>query len=542
MAAYTHAVDVLVDSSGRLGALSYLVPAGVAVEPGDAVTVPFGKQTRHGLVLGPSADPTKATRELDVRLGQRCLPIDMEVARALAERHGASFGQIAGRLSPTTDRAATPLDAGPLVLRSRADDVELPDVAATNRLYLRAPSVSSARIAALDALRLHQASGGQVLILTPSTELLELVVAEFESGAVRLDSKARSGAWPGFRQGTVPVGVGSRAAALYSPSTLAGIILVEEDHPGHIEVTVPYTHVREVAAARCAAHGVPLTLVSANPTASGMGAKVKVGLVGRPQDWPRVQVIDRTTVAPGQQLLPPALRGAIKGAQADGLPVLVLADSRPARRLCAKCGDPRPCGQCSVSGCAHTDITECQRCGHAVSRWAGWDVTRLGGLLPEADPVVFSDLRPWPSARMVVLFDVDGLSSQASLEPEHGFASVLMRAAEAAGPGGRVVALTSQPVTPVLSAFMKRDALTNAKHVWARAKNDGLPPFGVLVTVRANWERQPSTAGWPGTVFGPRRKGTEWEIMVSCDHEQLPALMGHVDRMRRRGKVRVSIR
>ena len=38
----TGAIDVLVDESGRLGALAYLLPDGVEVAAGDAVTVPFG--------------------------------------------------------------------------------------------------------------------------------------------------------------------------------------------------------------------------------------------------------------------------------------------------------------------------------------------------------------------------------------------------------------------------------------------------------------------------------------------------------------------
>jgi primosomal protein N' len=43
-------VSVLVDDVMNLGALTYSIPAGMVCSVGDAVSVPFGKTSKHGLV------------------------------------------------------------------------------------------------------------------------------------------------------------------------------------------------------------------------------------------------------------------------------------------------------------------------------------------------------------------------------------------------------------------------------------------------------------------------------------------------------------
>lgn len=534
------AVDVLVDDSGRVGPLAYLVPDGLTVTAGDAVTVPFGRQQRHGLVLGPAAAPERATKRILLRLGQRADPADIVVAVELAEFHFATLTQTAARLSPRRERNSTPLDPGQVRLSGADDRFAVPPPATRNRLLLRPPLVSAASLAAREAQRL--AADGQVLILSPTTALLEATLAEFSSGAARLDSRARAGAWNGWRSGTVQVGVGTRSAALYSAANLAGIIVVEEEHPGHVESSLPYTHARDVALRRADAHAAALTLISANPSASGIGSKLKV--VALPESsrlWPTLTVVDRSSLSPDQRRVPPQLRRLLRAASAD-LEVIALAEKRQARRICRGCSDPQPCARCTDSGCTHPAAEPCTRCGKYGVSWVGWDAARLRQALPAANPVTFTELQALaPTGRLVVILDVDGLLRAPSLEPVHAAASVLLRCAEAAGPSGTLAVCTSDPTHPVLRMLASRDQVALAKIVYQQARSGALPPFGHLVTVRCGRERPPSTRSWPGMVHGPRRRGNEWEILVQVDSTQLAELRPTLEKLRGRGKTRVWV-
>lgn len=539
-------VEVLVDRSGRLGALSYRVPDGLPVTPGDAVTVPFGNSTREGVVLGPSSQPGKATKALRERHGRRIHPADLHVASQVADFHGADLVTIAARLAPAKHRDAAPSDPGPLQLTQRAVDVELPDPVRnwSWRLLLRPPAVDPARLAACEAVRLASEADGQVLVLCPTVQLITRVLAELASGAVRLDSRARAGAWTGWRTGVVPVAVGSRAAALYSAKKLAGIVVAEEEHPGHVEASLPYTHARSVAVRRARAHGCRLTLTSASPSAAGIGSGVKVlPLPAAKRAWPAVRIVDRTQVAPSQRQVLPQVRAAVDRAVKDQLEIVALAERAAARRLCGRCNEVRPCDECEVSGCSHRPSQPCGRCQATTLRWVGWDAGRLSQALPAAVPVTFTELQKLPrKPRLVLVLNADPLLKTVALEPQHTAASVLLRAAEAAGAQGQLLVTTSQPGHAVVARLRSRDQEGVAKDVYEHARAQALPPFGHLVTVRTSLPSAPRTDQWPGQIHGPRRRDGEWELLVHITSDQIDQLRPHLDRARRRGKTRLWIR
>lgn len=530
-------VDVLVDDSGRLGPLSYLVTGDVVVAPGDAVTVPFGRAERHGLVLGPSTNPEKASRAVLCRLGQRVDPRDMKLAFDLALRHFATHAQVAARLSPNSGRNSAPIECGAVVLAPSKSTLELPvpEKNWTHRIYLRPPLVDPARLAALEAARLSE--DGQVLVLCPTVKLLERVLAEFSSGAARLDSRARAGSWNGWRSGGVRVGIGTRTAALYSAERLAGIVVVEEEHPGHVESTLPYTNARDVARRRAAVHGCALSLVSAAPSALGLAGNKVVAFENGFKLWPKVQIVDRSDLHPSMRNVPPRVRQAVAKAKH---PIVTVAENRPARRVCSRCGDLRPCSACT-GYCSHRELSACQRCGSLGVRWIGWDAARLKATIPEATPMTLTELAALPPEdRMVLFLNIDPLLTGHGFDTLHAAASVLARAAEAAG-DGTLVLVTTAPEHPVLIAARNRDLLPVAQAVWEDAKTAGLPPFGHLVHVRLGWKNPPRTDDWSGRVLGPRRRGNEWEVLVVASNSDLDDLRVKLEGVRRRGKVRISI-
>lgn len=532
------AVEILVDGSGRLGALSYLVPDGVELTAGLAVEVPFGKGQRHGLVLGPSGTPERATREVLHVWGPRVSERDLAVTRQIAEHYFADLSALAARLSPSTGRGSAALDCGALSPRATID---LPAASRRRRYLLHGPLDDGSLVVASEACRLAERSeAGQVLVLCPTVEGVESVIGHFAGGAVRLDGAAPAGSWRAFADGTARVGVGTRGAALYSAARLEGIVVLDESHPGHYEARTPYTNARDVAILRSRLLDVPLSLVGSLPSSSGLGAGVKVQPVGGA--WPQMRLFARgdsalTSVAPGP------LAALISRARRRGADVtVVLAKRGEARRVCAGCAIERPCTQCGAVGCSHRASAPCV-CGEVRVRRLGWDEGRLSEVFGAGLRVVsMAELDEHRDLGLVIIFDVDGLLRAPGMTPESLAASVVVRAARAAGVRGTVAAVSAEPDQPMLRAlFAEASSESVARRIWALAKEHQLAPFGHTVQIWVGRPARPSTRSWPGTVFGPRRVRDEWEILVRLGADELSAFAPVVARLRARGKVRVRV-
>jgi primosomal protein N' len=543
----TGAADVLPDGVGKLGCLSYLVPDGMVVRPGDAVQVPLGKRTVYGMIVG-AGDAAVATRPIEEVFGKRADPGDISLARAIAKFHFSGEAAVLPRLAPKTGRGHAPLEdwdvelAGDLPLRPRVNGPAGTETA-QRRLLVRAPLVRSAVLAAYEAARLA-GNGGQVLVLCPSGDVVEEVTACFSAGAQRLDAKAARGAWKGFGLGTVRIGIGTRAAALFSAPKLAGIVVVDERSQGHVEVTEPHTHARDVANARSRALGIALTLISDCPTAQALGAGVAVLTAGSKQDWPRMKLIDRTEVASSSRWTPPALLIALRRAQRAGQEPVVVVQRKSALRRCGRCHEPRPCPLCESSLCRHPEPTACPRCSSTEGTWmSGWDAARVADRLGlDVRIVTLAELSEVRDAGLVVLFDVDAALSIAELIPDTLAGRLVMQAAAAAGHGGTLLALTDDPSAPLLvDLFGNQDVLSVARRTSASAKSAALPPFGRLVSIKVSRQTEPKIVGWPGQVHGPRRVNGAWELLVRIPADRLLELRPHLDKLRRPGHVKVTV-
>lgn len=534
------ALDVLVDGAGRLGQLSYLVPDGLDPAVGDAVEIPFGRSQRHGLVIGPSEHPERATREILGVWGPRVRPQDLDVARAVADHYLSDLVSLVARLSPTSGRGSTPLDPGEVVL---ARSVELPVSDRRRRYLLHGPLDDAPALAAAEATRLAEGTArGQVLVLCPTVATVEATLACFTSGAVRLDGHAPAGSWRGFAEGVARIGVGTRGAALYSAARLEGIVVLDEGHPGHDEARSPYTNARDVAVVRSRIAGCRLTLLGDDPTSSGLGGGVKVVDVESPR-WPAMRLFPRGTAGVNVVAPAPLLSLVARARRRGVVPTVVVSSHAPAQRVCAGCGERRPCTVCETSGCRHPAGAPCPACGGHTVRRIGWDEPRLAELLGGPVRVVsIAELERVRDAELVVVFDVDGLLRSPDLVPGSLCASTVVRAARAAAAKGTVCAVTSTPDHPLLRAlFDLRSGRALAQHTWSLARQHEAPPFGHTVRLWIGRSARPSTTGWPGRVFGPRRVREEWEVLIHVTPEELTALAPIVTRQRARGKVRVRV-
>lgn len=523
----TGVADVLVDGApAYMGALSYLVPDDFEVVPGTAVEVPFGTRRAHGLVLGPG-NPAKATRALTRVWGTRLHPADVAVMHTLAGRYLCTVSALARRAAPTDGKGATPLNAGAVQLAIAPVAI----ASAPDRYLLRPPLTDPAHLAATAAAALAQE--GQVLVLCPTRHLAKAVARCFSSGAAVLDDP---GAWAGFVAGTVGVGVGTRAAALWSPASLAALVVAEEDHPGHVEARQPRTNARDVAVARARSRGVPVCLTGASPSGAGLGAGVKVVRGGESSDLPPLRVVPASG-----RTIPAAAQVAVAKMLAAGGTVAVACPVTAARARCSQCRTLCP-GADALVGDTDAPVsapTACGRCGDPRVQVVGWDPPRVMRRLGAVDAIAPGKTARQP-ADLVVVLAAD--AARPGLEPEATLLRRIMHAAAWCKADGRILAVANDPATPTLVALAAGDQRGAARGVWERARADKLPPYGRVVEVNVACARPPAVGSWPGKVFGPRATAAgEWQMLVRCADDELSALAKALDRLRQRAKVRITV-
>jgi hypothetical protein len=561
----TDVVQVLCDESGRLGSLSYQRPAAMELALGDAVRVPFGRAERYGIVVG-EGDASLATREVLEVFGPRAGEVEIAVATQLAEEGFSSFATIASRLAPKTRRGNVPLDGGTVVLRPGDGFTELGDTAPerdqARRLLACAPAVSRPRLAALEADRL--AKQGQVLVLCPTKESVSEVLAEFTSGAARLDvvpGPQDPSPWKGFVEGSLRVAIATRQSALWSADSLAGVVVLDEAHPGHIEATQPYTSARDVAIRRSFAAGCPLTLIATVPSLQALAGRVKLTQVGLQDHWPKFKYVSRDEYQPFERLAPPPALAAISDARRAKNGAFVLASSSSTKFRCRSCklehvndvsvaglksaGESVPSPSAALTREQLFAEQRCGRCGGEV-KVSGFGPDRVGTLFTKATPLSLTQLvkqKPRPGSTVVV-FDVDALEAAPGLNPVgYTLAAAGYAAAALAGPSGTVVLCGSGAApSTVVDLFLKRDIRRFSRRVWADAKASGLPPFKKMVSVLMRRASAPKLPQLPGRVLGPRRVSpSEWEVLVLVDPVELPQLATWVQKLKRSNQVKITV-
>jgi len=540
-AAVSDCVDVLVDAAGRVGLLSYLLPAGVWVQPGDALVVPFGSRTVLGTAVR-SGDLGKATKSVHGIVGARSTPVEVDLALAVTTSHFCTDVAALSRLSPRRHLTSVPAGGFPQLLQATATLGKLPSSDAARRLYLRHPATRGEPVAVAEALRLAQ--NGQVLVLCPTLDSVQEVLDLLEGPVVRLDAQAPAGHWAAFAAGKATIGVGTRSSALYHAPDLAGIVVVDEDHPGHLEAASPRTHARDIASARARARKVSLTLISALPSPQALHATTVVLTVGRAAQAPRMLCIDRARLDPHQGSIPTAVQAALSRAVRAGRSPVLVAPHQETLRRCVTCGHPRACTTCEETTCRHADRTPCPRCSSSDGvRTSGWSPRRLSALVDKNVRVITSSgLDDVQDAGLVVIFDIDRALGRVELIAQDTAARLLVSAARAAGESGTVMVGTLDTAQPLLRELVNgRGFLPHARRCLAAAKKADLPPFARLVSIAVSCTKAPSTAGVPGQISGPSLRSGQWQMLIRIPAGQLGTLASFVARMRRRGQTRVLV-
>jgi primosomal protein N' len=544
----TDSVEVLCDESSFVGSLSYKVPAGMVLRVGDAVRVPFGKREKYGMVVAPG-DQSKATREVLECFGPRTGELEIALAAQLAAEQFCPFTQIAPRLAPRTKRGNQPLQLPPPKLRPGASrtDLALPSDSPARVVLALAPGVDPVRSAALEALRL--AEHGQVLLLAPTKNMVSALLAEFSEGAARMDvvpKKNEPSAWRGFLEGSVPIAIATRVSALWPAKDLAGVVVLDENHPGHQESSQPYTNARSIAIRRTLAAGADLVLISSVPSLAALASRSKLMQAGSVSHWPTVRLVAKNNVDPFTRSAPPLAVSAISDAQRTRKGSFVLAPSNASRLRCRACRlvYDYPSTSPSDDPTASSPPSRCTRCGGAVSA-SGLGPERVRQLFPKATVLTFSELlqaTPRPGSTVVIL-DSDSLAAAPDMEPSLTVSSALYAAARLAGPAGTVVVCSNDnPPEAVLDLLVKRDFRRHAKRVWSLAKQLSLPPFSRLLECRFQRKTSPTPPTSGCKVLGPKKvEDGEWELRLLVPDGGIEQLRPWVEANKRRGKMRLSV-
>lgn len=529
-------INVCVDGNVIARPLSYTVPLGLKVYPGDAVKVPFGTKIAYGIVLG-SGDTKKATRPIIEVYPQRVSQQELDFAVSLATQNFCEVSSIASRLAPRTGKSAPALNSGPVKLLKSGTIAGLGEIPPkiTRRYLLCAPLVDKTYLAAIEAQRLSKK--GQVLILCPTIKHVTATTKHFASGVSSLDSLTSPGSWKGFSEGSLVVAVGTRTTALYSAANLAAIIVVEEDHPAHKELRNPYTNARDLAISRSNYQNCDLVLIGSCPTVHGLAGQVKVFNVGSSKHWPTMIVSSTKDQDPALEI-PRQIATLVKKSAS-----IILVDNYT-KLLCTSCKSPRRI-KSRPGSLSFSVPTPCKICGSNKVLQVNWDKTRALATFPTAIPCDLNELAmmtPQPWTIVLPSFDRD-LTYPHHL-PEAKALRNILTVAEAATAGGKVVILTRTKSCLLLRDLVNRDLKTQARRTWALAKKANLPPLGLWVKITHKRKTAPRTKTWTGNnfrVLGPLRKSTGWESIIQVPVSERTNLAVLIAKIKKSGKVKVEI-
>ena len=390
-------------------AFDYSIPEGMEARVGMRVTVPFGRRSLTGVVVGLAESTELAkTKPLAALLDAEPLatPAMLQFTKWIAEYYLAGWGEV------------LPLAFPPYVKGARRKK-KVAEAGAKLPPASKAPKLSAAQAAAGKAIAAALASGkaegfllhgvtgsgktevylhaleetlilgGGAIVLVPEIALTPQTLQRFEArfpGQVvvihsRLTDIERGKSFEALRTGKARVALGARSALFAPVQNLKLIVVDEESEPSYKQENAPRYHARDAALVRAKIENAVTLLGSATPSFetyfNARNGKLKLlelpGRVGM-SAMPEFEFIDL-----GQALgknapddaLSPRMGEALRANKAAGEQSLLFLNRRGFAPVlaCVKCGESVQCPNCSISLTFHKDgyagVLRCHLCGHA---------------------------------------------------------------------------------------------------------------------------------------------------------------------------------
>ena len=556
--------------------LSYAVPDGLTLAPGQRVTAPVQGRARVGLVLAlRDADASGLAAIAGLLEPAPVLsPVMLDLGGWAAAESLSAPGSTLAALLPPAPRRGTAESLAPPPMPAPAAAPLPPE------LWIEV--ARDVRLAELAAR-----ADGPVLVVAPDIESAaawadRLDGARLDSGA---PDAARRATWFGAGRGRPRVVVGTRSALLVPLPPPATLALLDEADSAHKPPGAPRLHSRELLVERARREGSRLVLLAGAPAVESwhhaesgrfrFGAPT-AGEAAGPPVWPEVVAADTRGILRNHPLTLPLTRAIEEAGRRDRRVALVV--SRAAAALgCDECGEVLRCPDCGVPlglaragmplGCRICGRPEpapgaCPRCGgHRLAPF-GWSPERVEASVRKRFPkLVVARAGPRAAGAQVVIggagvlrgltpgslsavgfVALDGLLRIPDFRAgERAFQS-LWAAAEAVGGSGRVIVQTLHPEHYAIQAVRRHERrLFYEPELQFRAEL-GYPPFRrlCLLDVRGKTEEGARTliaectaalSGIAGIrVYSPTPRGAPaarrpwWRILVKGPPD-LPRLL-----------------
>ncbi|HET6369497.1 MAG TPA: hypothetical protein VFG27_19875 [Pseudomonadales bacterium] len=489
--------------------LTYAVPDGLVLAPGQRVSAPVQGRARAGLVLAlRDADATGlATIERPLEPAPVLSPVMLDLGRwAAAESLSAPGSSLAALLPPAPRRGGVESVAPPPMPAASAAPV-------TPELW-----TDRARDARLTELAAR--ADGPVLVVAPDIESAARWADRLDAG--RLDSgapdTARRATWFGAGRGRPRVVVGTRSALLVGLPPPATLVLLDEGDTAHKPPGAPRLHSRELLVERARREGSRLVLLAGAPAVEtwhhARSGTFRLAAPTPSGGWPEIIAADTRGILRNHPLTLPLTR-AIEEAGRRGRRVALVVSRGAAALGCEECGEVLRCPDCGVAlglarageplGCRICGRREpapggCPRCGgHRLSPF-GWSPERVEASVRKRFPALtVARAGPRAAGAQVVIggagvlrglelgslsavgfIALDGLLRIPDFRAgERAFQS-LWAAAEAVGGSGRVIVQTLHPEHYALQAVrLHQRELFYEPELQFRAEL-GYPPYSRL--------------------------------------------------------------
>ena len=510
---------------------SYQVPDALRVTVGQRVSAPLGGRPRVGVVVALRPDVVDQTLKpihSPVEPAAIVSRAGLALARWIADESLSSWGSTLSALLPPPPRAKRAEVIAPVADQAPATSQEAAELWTDAERHERLVA------------QLGKAPGG-ALVIAPDTEgaadwARRLDAPRLDSGVSAAERRA---AWFASARGRTRVVVGTRGALLVPLSAPATLVLLDEQDSAHKPPGPPRLHSRDILLHRAELEGSRLVMLAGAPSAESWhraeaGALVRVG--GRPAPWPEIVTADTRGILRNHPLTLPLTR-AIEQMSRAGRAVLLVVSRAAGALGCNDCGAVLRCPDCGVALavrrdrrslacrlCARGDALpeRCPSCGGHKLQPFGWDAERVEASVrrrfprltvsrtdPSAQVVIGTTaflrgtrLRPWGAVGFVWL---DGLLRVPDFRAGERVFQVLWAAAEAAGPGGRVIVQTLHPDHYALAAAREgsREAFYG-QELEFRAEL-GYPPFRRLCQISALGKASAGTRALLDEVSGALR-------------------------------------
>jgi primosomal protein N' (replication factor Y) len=383
----------------------YALPEGLALAPGDRVTVPFGTRQRLGVVIEAQAQselpsgklkPVAALRDDSPRLSPQWL----ELMRFLSSYYQRPFGETVIASLPPRLRSVKPLPRKSQEAAPASGARFAPRHAATpaQRAAIERVCAALGSFAAflLDGVTgsgktevyLHAIArvlerGDQAMVLVPEISLTPQLEARFREAFPEariallhsaLEDVARTGSWLEAARGEAGIVLGTRLAVL-APLPRLALVVVDEEHDTSFKQQEGLRYSgRDVAVYRAKAAGCPVVLGSATPSLETWqnwqgGRYERLALPERAAAGarlPSVRMLDLRT-EPARQGLSAKVLAAIGERLRRGEQSLLFINRRGYAPVlaCEACGWAAGCARCSARLVLHSSDSRlrCHHCG-----------------------------------------------------------------------------------------------------------------------------------------------------------------------------------